>query len=41
VEAGGALRLSDSDTLKVNANPFALPEPDVPPAEQQQDVPFG
>ena len=42
VRQNGRLRLCDSSALKVNANAFAVPAPDVPPAEEEgQDVPFG
>jgi len=42
VRKNGRLRLCDSSALKVNANAFAVPAPDVPPAEEEeQDVPFG
>ena len=41
VRQNGRLRLCDSRVLKVNANAFAVPAPDVPAAGEVQEVPFG
>lgn len=40
-EPGGTLRLSDSSVLKVTAEPFEVPAPDVPPAQDAGEQAFG
>jgi len=41
IEGNNLLRLSDASVLKVTANAFVVPSPEVPPANVAQEVPFG